>query len=161
MYNHRGNDYNCPFCTIANGGDEDGNYSKQSDVFYRNEYVIAFICSSWWPNNPGHVLIVPNTHIENLYDLPFETGAYVMKAAQDIAIAFKRVYGCDGTSTRQHNEPAGYQEVFHFHLHVFPRWHQDYLYDLTSRRRQTTPDERLPYAEKLRTYFANLKVSGL
>jgi diadenosine tetraphosphate (Ap4A) HIT family hydrolase len=42
-------------------------------------------------------------------------------------IAMRHTYGCDGISTRQHNEPAGYQDVWHFHLHVFPRYHGDVL----------------------------------
>lgn len=72
-----------------------------------------------------------------------------------MAIAFKRVYGCDGVSTRQHNEPAGNQEVWHYHLHVFPRYVDDDLYDLTAQRRLTTPDERQPYADRLRRYFTD------
>jgi len=158
MYNHAGPDYDCPFCRVVNGEDDRDFYTKQSDVFYRNEHVTAFITVGWWPNNPGHAVVVPNEHIENLYDMPFETGGHILAAARAVAIAFKQVYGCDGTSTRQHNEPKGAgQEVLHYHLHVFPRWENDYFYDLSCRRRVTTPEERAPYAEKLRAYFENLK----
>jgi histidine triad (HIT) family protein len=157
MYNHRGDDYDCPFCRIVAAGEVEGNYSKQSDVFYRNDFVTAFISAHWFPNNTGHALVVPNQHIENLYDLPFETGAYILQAARKIALAFKHVYGCDGTSIRQHNEPSGYQDVFHFHMHVFPRYKNDYLYELSSRKRATTPEERLTYAEKLRDYFTQTR----
>ncbi|MEP7294527.1 MAG: diadenosine tetraphosphate hydrolase, partial [Chloroflexota bacterium] len=61
-------------------------------------------------------------------------------------------------STRQHNEPAGYQEVWHYHLHVFPRYAHDYLYDLTFQRRLTTLEERRPYAEKLKRYFDGKRI---
>ena len=59
----------------------------------------------------------------------------------------KAAFSCDGVSTRQHNEPAGYQEVWHYHLHVFPRYGADELYRSSARR--TTVDERAPYAASL------------
>jgi histidine triad (HIT) family protein len=70
-----------------------------------------------------------------------------------MAIAIRSTYGCDGTSTRQHNEPAGYQDVWHYHVHVFPRYHDDLLY-----RTQATPiwvdaDRRRPYADRIRGYL--------
>ena len=58
------------------------------------------------------------------------------------------VYDCEGTSFRQHNEPGGDQEVWHYHLHVFPRYAGDDLYG--SEARLTAPEERAPYAERLR-----------
>jgi histidine triad (HIT) family protein len=76
-----------------------------------------------------------------------------------VAIAFKEVYAAEGTSTRQHNEPAGYQEVWHYHLHVFPRYNKDYLNDLTFQRRLTTFEERRPYAEKLKRYFDGKRIA--
>ena len=59
--------------------------------------------------------------------------------------------GCDGVSSRQHNEPAGNQDVWHYHLHVFPRWENDKLY--FERRHSTSPEQRRPYAEKLRAWL--------
>lgn len=152
MYNHAPEGYVCPFCQIVAGVDT--GLTAPDDVVYQDAWTTAFIASHWWPNNAGHVIVIPNQHIENIYDMPAEVAARVHETAQQVAIAFKRVYGCDGVSTRQHNEPAGNQEVWHYHLHVFPRYEHDYLYDLTFRRRQTTPDERQPYVEKLRRYFA-------
>lgn len=60
----------------------------------------------------------------------------------------KRVYGCDAVSTVQHNEPYGNQDVWHYHVHVFPRYDGDNLY--RSPRQLTTAEERLPYTAKLR-----------
>ena len=76
------------------------------------------------------------------------TYVFVQVVGKRIALALKTAYGCDGTSFRQHNEPHGDQEVWHYHLHVFPRWHGDDLYG--SPHRLTTPEERAPYAERLR-----------
>lgn len=154
MYSHAPENYDCPFCKLVTGADLPENYSKQSDIFYRTEHVSAFISLRWWHNNPAHAIVIPNEHVENLYTVSFEMGAHLHAAARDIALAFKAVYGCEGVSTRQHNEPAGYQEVFHYHLHVFPRYENDQLYHLDQQWRLTTPEERRPYAEKLRAYFA-------
>src|SRR2546421_613310 len=71
------------------------------------------------------------------------------------ALAMKTAYGCEGPSFRQHNEPAGYQEVWHYHLHVFPRYHGDDLYMRSKERRWVTPAERAPYAEKLRAVLGS------
>lgn len=52
---------------------------------------------------------------------------------------------------RQHNEPGGGQDVWHFHVHVFPRQANDRLYETNSDTHLTTKDERAPYAKRLRT----------
>ena len=62
----------------------------------------------------------------------------------------KTAYRCEGTSTRQHNEPAGYQDVWHLHAHVFPRYPGDRLYERHEEKRWASPEERAPYAAKLR-----------
>lgn len=155
LFHHASPDYVCPFCLLVQGKTSPNLLSQASDIVYQTEQVTAFIASHWWPNNPGHVLVVPNRHIEAIYDLVPEIAVHVHEASRQIALAFKHVYGAAGTSTRQHNEPAGYQEVFHYHLHVFPRYTNDYLYDLTYQRRRTTAEERTPYAEKLRQWFAS------
>lgn len=120
MFGHAPQGYVCPFCVLVAGGDNEAPYSVQSDVVLRTGKATAFISSTWWPNNPGHVLVVPDAHVENLYDLKPEVGAEVLDAARRVALAFKAVYRCGGVSTRQHNEPAGGQEVWHYHVHVFP-----------------------------------------
>lgn len=123
---HAPDDYECTFCRIAGGGD--GHLTSQQHVVYRDDDVTAFVASHWWPANPGHVLVIPNSHIENLYELPPELARPLMAATQRVALAMKQAYRCEGVSTRQHNEPAGNQDVWHFHQHVFPRWRGDRLY---------------------------------
>lgn len=154
MFSHAPAGYDCPFCRIVHGGSNIPPYTTQHDVIYATDHVTAFLSAHWWPQNPGHAIVVPNAHIENIYSLTPDLAAHVHEAARQIAIAFKWVYDCDGISTRQHNEPGGYQEVWHYHLHVFPRFTGDQLYERTHEYRLTTPEERLPYAEKLRAYFA-------
>ena len=75
--------------------------------------------------NPGHTLVVPRRHVRNLYTLPEELAGPVLSAASRVARAAKLAFGADGVTLRQHNEAAGGQEVFHFHLHVVPRFRGD------------------------------------
>lgn len=111
---------------------------------------MAFVASHWWENNHGHVLVVPVLHYENLYELPDDVGADIFAMSRRIALALRRGYGCDGISTRQHNEPAGYQDVWHYHLHVFPRYGNDRLYPADGNKRLSTTEERVPFVAKLR-----------
>lgn len=150
MFNHAPADYVCPFC-IALAGIEDGRtLTRPSDFVYRDNVVAAWISCHWWAKNPGHVLVVPVRHIENIYDMPRDLGAAVFDLSQRIAVAMKHAYNCDGVSTRQHNEPAGHQDVWHFHQHVFPRWTGDQLYKSDPGKTVVPPEQRAAYAEKLR-----------
>ena len=144
---HAPQGYACPFCAIVRGEDNPP-WTVQEDVVLRDERATAWINGRWWANNPGGVVVVPNEHVENIYALSREQAGDVHEAARRVALAMKGAYSCDGVSTRQHNEPAGQQEVWHYHLHVFPRYEGDELY--TSPARLTTPDERAPYAAALR-----------
>jgi histidine triad (HIT) family protein len=149
-FRHAPDDYDCPFCKIASGGSSKN--TTQDDVLFRDAHVTAFMASKNWPNNKGHVLIIPNEHYENVYELPDELGTPIHAAIRRIARAMKITYRCDGVSTRQHNEPAGNQDVWHFHTHVYPRYKRDMLY--LTRGRTTSLEDRKPYAEKLRAALA-------
>ncbi|HTV20587.1 MAG TPA: HIT family protein [Polyangiaceae bacterium] len=151
MFQHAPPDYDCPLCAIVAGRNAALPYAQQSDVVLRAGGATAFISSRWWPNNAGHVIVIPDTHVENLYDLTAELAVPIHEAARRVAIAMKHVYGCAGTSTRQHNEPAGNQDVWHYHLHVYPRYEGDRLYELQGHL--TSPEERAPYAARLRDHL--------
>lgn len=150
--NHEPADYLCPFCNWLAGNETE--YKQNNDIVYQDSLVTAFISPKWWVNNPGHVIIIPNEHIENLYTIPDALLAHVYTTTKRIAIAMKTAYGCDGTSTRQHNEPAGNQDVWHFHTHLFPRYQNDQLYENHANKSFVEPTERRPYATKLREELA-------
>lgn len=153
MYNHEPEKYICPLCQIAKGEPTDhGN--QEPDVIFRDQFITAFIAGKWWRSNPGHVIIVPNEHIENIYDMPEEIGHKIFDFSKKVSLAFKETYKCDGISTRQHNEHAGNQDVWHYHLHVFPRYEGDNLYLNHKDTYWPTQEEKQPYAEKLKTYFS-------
>ncbi|HEU0115481.1 MAG TPA: HIT domain-containing protein [Thermomicrobiales bacterium] len=123
------NEDDCPLCRFAAG--EDSALNTRGDIVWQDDEM-AFISPRWWPNNPGNAIVIPRCHFADIYALPDDLLANVARVGKRIAIAMKAAYGCDGTSLRQHNEPAGDQDVFHFHLHVFPRWIDDRLYQNTN-----------------------------
>jgi len=152
VYNHEPDGYDCPFCGLVAG--RYNHRSSPATVVWRARVATAFISPRMWPANLGHVLVVPNTHHENLYDLPRAQGHAVFDLSQQVARALRATYpGCTGTSTRQHNEPDGRQDVWHFHQHVFPRYNQDQLYTTRPRPGYAPIDEQALYARRLRGYL--------
>lgn len=151
MYNHAPKNYICPFCLIVQGIENEHVVTKQADIVHKDDHITAFISAGWWENNKGHVIIIPNRHYENIYELPDDDSVRIHTFEKQVAIAMKTVYRCDGVSSRQHNEPCGNQDVWHYHLHVFPRYKDDRLYLM--KRVLSTPEARIVYAEKLKAYF--------
>jgi histidine triad (HIT) family protein len=140
--------WDCTFCRITAGGESQR--TKRDAVVWHDEHTTAWVASHWWPANPGHVIVVPNVHAEHLYDLPEELFAPLMAATKRMALALKAAYGCDGISTRQHNEPAGNQDLWHWHQHVFPRWEGDRLYERHLEKAEADPAEIARYADLVR-----------
>ena len=93
--------------------------------------------------------MIPREHHENLYAVPPDIGHAVWDLVQQVAVAMRTAYACEGVSTRQHNEPAGDQDVWHLHVHVFPRHRDDSLYERNSEASWVGPEERAEYAETL------------
>ncbi|MCL4869297.1 MAG: HIT family protein [Anaerolineae bacterium] len=151
MYNHAPANYICPFCLLIQRQENEHLLSVPDDIIYHDTQITVFIGSHQWPNNHGNVIIVPNEHFENIYDLPIHYAAAIHQLAQRVALAMKAIYACDGVSTRQHNEPGGNQDVWHYHLHVTPRYQNDGFYG--SPRQFMPPSQRAVHAEKLRNYL--------
>jgi histidine triad (HIT) family protein len=97
--------------------------------------------------------VSPIEHFENLYTLPTSVGHSVFDLVQAVAVAIREAYGCDGVSTRQHNEPAGNQDVWHHHVHVFPRYEDDHLYSRHGEAAYVPPEARAPFGALLRPRF--------
>lgn len=102
----------CIFCKIANK-------EIPARVIEENDDVIVFMSLQ------NHPLIVTKKHIENIYQMDEKLGEAVIRETIRIAKAVKKGLNPDGVNLIQNNEPASGQEVFHFHLHVKPRWHKD------------------------------------
>jgi histidine triad (HIT) family protein len=78
------------------------------------------------PINPGHILIIPNEHFVGLTDLPPETGQHIFAVSQKLAQALRSSgLRCEGINLFLADGKTAMQEVFHFHLHVIPRFEDD------------------------------------
>lgn len=93
-------------------------------IVYEDEHICAFM--SLEQPNPYKVLVIPREHVENLYDLNSEQAAHVFQASVKIARVIRDVSHCDGLNLVQANGEAGQQDVFHFHLHLLPRFRGDH-----------------------------------
>jgi len=145
VYNHAPADYRCPFCRNVTTGGSD----LPLEIVHRTEQMFVKMNPRWPPRNAGAALVIPVQHFENLYDLPVELGTSIQRAVRDTAFAMKSAFGCDGVSTRQHNEPAGGQDVWHYHVHVFPRFGDDGF--AGARKEPADPDLLRQKADALRS----------
>ena len=106
----------CTFCQISSGNTPASFIYKDKDVFG--------IMSLEQPN-PYKVLIIPHAHVENIYDLDDDLAASIFQATTKIARAIRDASNCEGLNIVQSNGKAGQQDVFHFHLHLVPRYTDD------------------------------------
>lgn len=150
MYNHAPENYECPLCLLGKGEFRLPLVVVGDDVIYKNEFVTAFVSSRWWPNNKGHVIVIPNIHFENLYDIEKSYLHEVNNVAQQMALLIKKAYNCDGITVRQHNEPAGSQDVWHYHMHVIPRYKDDNFYKTDAIPGWIDATDRKFYSDKLK-----------
>jgi len=107
----------CIFCKIIKG-------EIPCNKVYEDETSFAFLDIK--PVNFGHTLIIPKEHFENIYDLPEDTAAHLIKIAKKISMALKKL-GADGTNITTNNGEAAGQVVFHSHIHLIPRFINDGL----------------------------------
>ena len=107
---------NCIFCKLA-AGDIPTNSLYEDDKFR----VILDLA----PATKGHALILPKDHFANLYEIPDETAGEVMRLAKKMAVVMTEKLGCDGFNLLQNNGEVAGQTVFHFHMHLIPRYAGD------------------------------------
>ena len=154
MFSHAPKDYKCPICIGLSGVENKDTLLKQADTVFKDLLVTAYINSFWIPTCEGHVIVVPNKHYENIFELPNKVGIRIFEVAKKISIAMKKAYKCDGITTRQNNEPAGDQHAFHYHLHIFPRYDSDsFNINLTKKSVLSAPKDRIKYVKKLKKYL--------
>jgi histidine triad (HIT) family protein len=107
----------CVFCGILSG-------ELASSIVYQDERCTALMDIQ--PVNPGHVLVIPNGHVTHLAELSEEVGAHMFRIAQRVAAALRGSgIRCEGVNLLLADGSAAGQEVFHVHLHVFPRYAGD------------------------------------
>lgn len=106
----------CIFCKIAAG-------EIPSACIYEDDDFKAFLDIS--PAVKGHVIIIPKKHADNLFDLSEEEASKIFVIASNIGKAIKEELNCDGLNVLQNNGEIAGQTVFHFHMHLIPRFKND------------------------------------
>jgi histidine triad (HIT) family protein len=106
----------CIFCRIIAG-------TIPAHKVYEDEHVLAFL--DILPAARGHTLVIPKTHAAGLEDIAPDVLAQTIVGAQTVAHILRSKLEPDGLNMMQNNGAAAGQEVFHYHLHLVPRWHDD------------------------------------
>ncbi|HEV2806057.1 MAG TPA: HIT domain-containing protein [Chthoniobacterales bacterium] len=101
----------------------------------------------------GHCLVVPRPHLRNLYEIPGHLAGPILSTAARVARAAKQSFSADGITLRQNNDPASDQHLFHFHLHVIPRFIGDEA-RFNAPPRQVAHRDQAAIAERLRSALA-------
>ena len=107
---------NCIFCKIANG-------EIPAATLYEDENFRVIL--DLGPASKGHALILPKSHAANIYELSDEMAAKAMILAKKMATAMTAALKCDGFNIVQNNGECAGQTVFHFHMHLIPRYKND------------------------------------
>ncbi|MEK6229753.1 MAG: HIT family protein [Actinomycetota bacterium] len=108
----------CIFCKIGSG-------ELPSERVDEDELTVAFMDINPWTR--GHALVIPRKHSKNLYEIDTADLDATMRAAQRLATRMRDSLDCDGVNLLNSCEPAAWQTVLHFHVHVIPRFEDDPL----------------------------------
>jgi histidine triad (HIT) family protein len=119
----------CIFCEIAA-------HRAPADIILEDSLTIAFM--DIHPASNGHSLVIPKKHFRNLFDIDDSTLQAVILTTRRIACATREALKTDGMNIMQSNEKAGFQDVFHFHFHIIPRWLEDEYFMIWNRKRGDT-----------------------
>jgi histidine triad (HIT) family protein len=108
----------CVFCSIADG-------SQPSEIIFEDDGTIAFLDIA--PATAGHTLVIPKRHTEDLLTVRIEDLSAVVQTTRSVAKILDQQLHPEGLTVFQANRSAGWQDVFHLHFHVVPRWTGDSL----------------------------------
>ena len=111
-------DEDCIFCKIVAG-------ELPAEKIAEDEHTVAFMDINPWTR--GHALVIPREHSKNLYEISDDDLARSLQAAKGLASRMRDKLGADGVNLLNSCEPAAWQTVFHFHVHVIPRYDGDPL----------------------------------
>jgi histidine triad (HIT) family protein len=130
----------CIFCKIVAG-------DLPSERVQEDEHTVAFMDINPWTR--GHALVIPRNHSPNLYEVAEDDLRHTSSAARRLALRMRERLRCDGVNLLNASEPAAWQTVFHFHMHVIPRYQDDPL-QLPVQPQQAEPAELAEVAAELR-----------
>lgn len=109
-------DNNCIFCKLANGD------IPTNSIYEDDDFNVILDAG---PASKGHALIVPKQHYADIYEIDDDVVAKAAKLAKKIMTYEKNILGCDGYNLVQNNGETAGQTVFHFHMHLIPRYESD------------------------------------
>lgn len=109
-------DSNCIFCKLANS-------EIPTNTLYEDDEFKVILDLS--PASKGHALILPKNHFRNMYDIDDEVLAKAMRLAKKMVKVMTKELNADGFNIMQNNEEVAGQTVFHFHIHLIPRYKND------------------------------------
>ena len=136
----------CIFCDIMAG-------RAAGDIVYEDALTVAFVDPR--QHNPGHVLVVPREHVNDIRELDSQSGAAMMDTLIRLSRAVSQAFPNDGMSLWHSIGPAAFQEVPHMHVHVHPRRLGDGLLRVyPGVPVDADPVVRAEYAERLRKALA-------
>jgi histidine triad (HIT) family protein len=130
----------CIFCAIARG-------EGPAEVVDEDEHTVAFLDINPWTR--GHALVIPRAHSRNLYEVGEDDLHRAASAAKRLSLRMRDRLRCDGINLLNACEPVAWQTVFHFHVHVIPRYDDDPL-SLPTRPQHAESDELRTVADELR-----------
>ena len=130
----------CIFCKIVAG-------ELPTERVDEDEHTVAFMDLNPWTR--GHALVVPRRHSTDLLEIAEDDLQHTAVAAKRLAARMKERLGADGVNLLNACGSAAWQSVFHFHIHVIPRWSDDPL-QLPTRPQQADQDELAQVAVELR-----------
>src|SRR4051812_38670427 len=118
-----------------------------AEVVQEDEHTLAFMDINPWTR--GHALVIPRNHSKNLLEIADEDLAHTASAAKRLAARITERLDADGVNLLNACGPAAWQTVFHFHIHVIPRYEDDPL-QLPTRPQEADKDELAAVANELR-----------
>lgn len=135
-------DDNCIFCKLANGD------IPTNSIYEDDDFKVILDAS---PATKGHALILPKQHYANIFEIEDETLAKAAKLAKKIMTHEKDVLGCEGYNLVQNNGEVAGQTVFHFHMHLIPRYLNAKNNDILSWSHETfSPEEMAEIRDSLK-----------
>ncbi len=108
----------CVFCQIISK-------EKYAYLVHEDEKCVAFLDA--YPVTEGHTLVIPREHYESIYEIPEDILAHIMTICKRLALDYQQIFQTIGLNIIQSNGVVAKQTVFHFHVHLVPRYYQDGL----------------------------------
>ena len=122
------------------------NREIDANIIYEDNDIIAFLDIA--PISIGHTLVIPKKPYKDIYELPDDIIGKLFKVVKDLSIKLKKTFNADGINLINNNEKRAGQVVFHYHVHIIPRFNDDKI-DLQAKRLDVTIDDIKSWHKKI------------